>query len=310
MTFSAPRGARSVVVAAPSDSPPIARLQGATYATAIAEHFRDQGQHVLLLMDSLTRYAMAAREIALAIGEAPATKGYPPSVFARMPGLIERTGNGIDGVGSITAFYTVLSEGDDMQDPVADAARSFLDGHIVLSRSLARLRPLPGDRHRAVDLAGDDRGHHAVAAGVRPAAQIALVTLPAKPRADHDRCLRARLGPRDRSCDRADAGDRALPAARTPATQPRSPIRTPHSLTGCSSSERDGNRCAATRATAGSRRRVPRAASATRPPACEQRDPDARPRARQTPSRRLRTLETIARNSPRTSRPAPEAGTR
>ncbi|MGE0311014.1 MAG: flagellar protein export ATPase FliI [Lautropia sp.] len=129
--------ARSVVVAAPSDSPPIARLQGATYATAIAEHFRDQGMHVLLLMDSLTRYAMAAREIALAIGEAPATKGYPASVFARMPGLVERTGNGPGGIGSITAFYTVLSEGDDMQDPVADAARSFLDGHIVLSRALA-----------------------------------------------------------------------------------------------------------------------------------------------------------------------------
>ncbi|HZH06308.1 MAG TPA: FliI/YscN family ATPase, partial [Lautropia sp.] len=102
---------RSVVVAAPSDTPPIARLQGANYATAIAEHFRDQGKHVLLLMDSLTRYAMAAREVALAIGEAPATKGYPPSVFAKLPTLIERTGNGIKGVGSITAFYTVLAEG-------------------------------------------------------------------------------------------------------------------------------------------------------------------------------------------------------
>ena len=128
---------RSVVVAAPSDTPPIARLQGANYATAIAEHFRDQGKHVLLLMDSLTRYAMAAREVALAIGEPPATKGYPPSVFAKLPTLIERTGNGIKGVGSITAFYTVLAEGDDQQDPVADAARSFLDGHIVLSRTLA-----------------------------------------------------------------------------------------------------------------------------------------------------------------------------
>ena len=128
---------RSVVVAAPSDTPPIARLQGANYATAIAEHFRDQGKHVLLLMDSLTRYAMAAREVALAIGEAPATKGYPPSVFARLPALIERTGNGIKGVGSITAFYTVLAEGDDQQDPIADAARSFLDGHVVLSRGLA-----------------------------------------------------------------------------------------------------------------------------------------------------------------------------
>ncbi len=128
---------RSVVVAAPSDAPPLLRMQGAVYATAIAEHFRDQGRHVLLLMDSLTRYAMAAREVALAIGEPPATKGYPPSVFARLPGLIERTGNGLNGCGSITAFYTVLAEGDDQQDPVADAARSFLDGHFVLTRTLA-----------------------------------------------------------------------------------------------------------------------------------------------------------------------------
>ncbi|RIK90371.1 MAG: flagellum-specific ATP synthase FliI [Burkholderiales bacterium] len=128
---------RSVVVAAPGDSPPLARMQGAVYATAIAEHFRDRGQHVLLLMDSLTRYAMAAREVALAIGEPPATKGYPPSVFARMPLLIERTGNGANGVGSITAFYTVLAEGDDPHDPVADSARSHLDGHFVLSRLLA-----------------------------------------------------------------------------------------------------------------------------------------------------------------------------
>jgi flagellum-specific ATP synthase len=129
--------ARSVVVAAPADSPPLLRLQGAAYATAIAESFRDQGKHVLLLMDSLTRYAMAQREIALAIGEPPATKGYPPSCFAKLPQLVERSGNGLNGVGSITAFYTVLTEGDDQQDPIADAARAILDGHIVLSRSLA-----------------------------------------------------------------------------------------------------------------------------------------------------------------------------
>ena len=128
---------RSVVVAAPSDSPPLTRMQGAVYATAIAEYFRDRGQHVLLLMDSLTRYAMAAREVALATGEPPATRGYPPSVFARLPLLVERTGNGSEGSGSITAFYTVLAEGDDQQDPVADATRSHLDGHFVLSRSLA-----------------------------------------------------------------------------------------------------------------------------------------------------------------------------
>ena len=129
--------ARSVVVAAPADAPPLIRMQGATYATAIAEHFRDQGLNVLLLMDSLTRYAMAQREIALAIGEPPATKGYPPSCFAKLPQLVERSGNGIAGGGSITAFYTVLSEGDDQQDPIADAARGILDGHIVLSRELA-----------------------------------------------------------------------------------------------------------------------------------------------------------------------------
>ena len=128
---------RSVVVAAPADVSPLMRLQGAAYATSIAEYFRDRGLHVLLIMDSLTRYATAQREIALAIGEPPVTRGYPPSVFARLPQLVERAGNGIDGGGSITAFYTVLAEGDDQQDPIADAARAILDGHIVLSRSLA-----------------------------------------------------------------------------------------------------------------------------------------------------------------------------
>jgi FliI/YscN family ATPase len=135
--------ARSVVVAAPADAPPLLRMQGAAYATAIAESFRDKGQHVLLLMDSLTRYAMAQREIALAIGEPPATKGYPPSCFSKLPQLVERSGNGLNGVGSITAFYTVLSEGDDQQDPIADAARAILDGHIVLSRSLAESGHFP-----------------------------------------------------------------------------------------------------------------------------------------------------------------------
>lgn len=135
--------ARAVVVAAPADAPPLLRMQGAAYATAIAESFRDKGKHVLLLMDSLTRYAMAQREIALAIGEPPATKGYPPSCFAKLPQLVERSGNGLHGVGSITAFYTVLSEGDDQQDPIADAARAILDGHIVLSRALAESGHFP-----------------------------------------------------------------------------------------------------------------------------------------------------------------------
>lgn len=129
--------ARSVVVATPADTSPLMRLQGAAYATTIAEHFRDQGKHVLLIMDSLTRFAMAQREIALAVGEPPATKGYPPSVFAKLPQLVERAGNGLVGSGSISAFYTVLTEGDDQQDPIADSARAILDGHIVLSRRLA-----------------------------------------------------------------------------------------------------------------------------------------------------------------------------
>jgi len=128
---------RAVVVAAPADESPLMRLHGAKVATSIAEYFRDQGKHVLLLMDSLTRFAQAQREIALSIGEAPATKGYPPSVFTKLPKLVERAGNGEPGTGSITAFYTVLTEGDDLQDPIADAARAILDGHIVLSRAMA-----------------------------------------------------------------------------------------------------------------------------------------------------------------------------
>ena len=128
---------RSVVVAAPADASPLMRLKGCESAITIAEYFRDQGLNVLLLLDSVTRYAMAQREIALAVGEPPATKGYPPSVFAKLPALVERAGNGGEGQGSITAFFTVLSEGDDMQDPIADSARAILDGHIVLSRELA-----------------------------------------------------------------------------------------------------------------------------------------------------------------------------
>lgn len=128
---------RSVVVASPADDSPLMRLRAAMLTTRIAEYYRDQGKRVLLLMDSLTRYAQAQREIALAVGEPPATKGYPPSVFAKLPQLVERTGNGKPGGGSITAFYTVLTEGDDQQDPVADSARAILDGHIVLSRRLA-----------------------------------------------------------------------------------------------------------------------------------------------------------------------------
>jgi len=141
--------ARSVVVAAPADNSPLMRLKGCETAVQIAEYFRDQGLNVLLLVDSLTRYAQAQREIALAVGEPPATKGYPPSVFSKLPQLVERAGNGGDGQGSITGFFTVLTEGDDLQDPIADAARAILDGHIVLSRSLADSGHYP-----AVDIEG------------------------------------------------------------------------------------------------------------------------------------------------------------
>ncbi|MCR5085714.1 MAG: flagellar protein export ATPase FliI [Succinivibrionaceae bacterium] len=129
--------ARSVVIASPADTSALMRLKGCETTLAIAEYFRDQGRNVLLLIDSLTRYAMAQREIALAVGEPPAQKGYPPSVFAKLPALVERAGNGAQGEGSITAFFTVLVEGDDLQDPIADSARAILDGHIVLSRQLA-----------------------------------------------------------------------------------------------------------------------------------------------------------------------------
>jgi flagellum-specific ATP synthase len=157
---------RSVVVATPADYPPLMRLHGAWLATAIAEYFRDRALNVLLIMDSLTRFAQAQREIALAIGEAPATKGYPPSVFARLPQLVERAGNGVANSGSITAFYTVLAEGDDPNDPIVDAARAILDGHIVLARRIA-----DGGRYPAIDVeASVSRAMHDIV----PASQLDL----------------------------------------------------------------------------------------------------------------------------------------
>jgi flagellum-specific ATP synthase len=133
--------ARSVVVVATSDAPPVERLRAAFVATRIAEHFRDTGEDVVLMMDSLTRVAMAQREVGLSAGEPPATRGYPPSVFALLPRLLERAGNA--AVGSITGLYTVLVEGDDMQDPIGDTVRSILDGHVVLSRRLATAGHFP-----------------------------------------------------------------------------------------------------------------------------------------------------------------------
>ncbi|NCT82409.1 MAG: flagellar protein export ATPase FliI [Comamonadaceae bacterium] len=163
--------ARAVVVVAPADESPLMRMRATELCHTIAAHYRDQGQHVLLLVDSLTRYAMAKREVALALGEPPATRGYPPSVFSVLPELVESAGNGEHEQGSMSAIYTVLAEGDDQQDPVVDTARAILDGHIVLSRALAERGHYP-----AIDVAQSisrcmalvaDKGHQQAAREIK-----------------------------------------------------------------------------------------------------------------------------------------------
>ena len=138
---------RTVTVAVPADKSPLLRIKGAERATSIAEYFRSKGKNVLLIMDSLTRIAHAKREVGLALGEQPTSKGYPPSVISMIPNLIERTGSGSKDEGSITSFYTILADSDDTNDPVVDTARAILDGHIVLSRDLAQIGIFP-----AIDL--------------------------------------------------------------------------------------------------------------------------------------------------------------
>lgn len=159
---------KCVVVASPADMTPLNRINGAILATTIAEYYRDQGNDVLLIVDSLTRFAQAQREIALSIGELPATKGFSPSVFAKLAQLVERTGTGVPGQGSITAFYTVLIEGDDIQDPIGDHVRSLLDGHIFLSRQLADAGHYP-----AIDI---ERSISRVMAAIVPEKQLTKAT--------------------------------------------------------------------------------------------------------------------------------------
>jgi flagellum-specific ATP synthase len=198
---------KAVLVIAPADESPLMRIMATELCHSIAAHYRDQGKNVLLLVDSLTRYAMAMREVALALGEPPATKGYPPSVFSALPQLIESAGNGENQTGSMSAIYTVLAEGDDQQDPVVDTARAVLDGHIVLTRELAERGHYP-----AIDIAASiSRCMSQVISHEHMMAARALKASHGAPRP------RARPDPAGRLCAGRRSGDRP----RRPVASPR-----------------------------------------------------------------------------------------